>query len=83
MAESDEKMERRINVELREIFAVAYGVIEPFFDPENSWGGRTHEHLAYRTLHERFPDLTGEEVFIIVSAAKRVYASGGKPASAK
>ncbi|MDP2811808.1 MAG: hypothetical protein Q8O34_16845 [Rhodocyclaceae bacterium] len=82
MAESDEQKERRVSVELREIFVVAYEVVEPFLDPKNSWGGQTHEHLAYRTVHERFPQLTGEDVFIIISAAKRVYASGGRPAPA-
>lgn len=83
MTEQEERKERRVNIELREIFTVAYEVVEPFLDPRNSWGGQTHEHLAYRTVHERFPQLTGEEVFIIVSAAKRVYVSCGKPASAK
>ncbi|WIM05456.1 MAG: hypothetical protein OHM77_12335 [Candidatus Nitricoxidivorans perseverans] len=83
MAESDEQKERRVSVELREIFVVAYEVVEPFLDPKNSWGGQTHEHLAYRTVHERFPQLSGEEVFVIISAAKRVYAAGGRPAPAK
>lgn len=83
MAESDEQKERRVSVELREVFVVAYEVVEPFLDPKNSWGGQTHEHLAYRTIHERFPQLSGEEVFVIISAAKRVYAAGGKPAAAK
>lgn len=72
--------DRRVHVQIREIFVEAYDVIEPFFDPKNSWGGHTHEHLAFRALHERFPDLSGEQVFIIVMAAKRVFAGGGKPA---
>ena len=75
------KVERRINLRLREIFVEAYDVVEPFFDPENTWGGQTHEHLAYRALHERFPDLSSEEVMIIVVAAKRVFGSGGNPAA--
>ena len=54
-------------------------MVEPFFDPTNTWGGHTHEHLAFRALHERFPDLSAEEVLIIVIAAKRVFGSGGKP----
>lgn len=72
--------ERRKAPQLRTIFIEAYDVIEPFFSPDNAWGGYTHEHLAFRALHERFPNLSGEEVFIIVTAAKRVFASGGKPA---
>jgi hypothetical protein len=30
-------------------------------------------------LHERFPDLSGDQVFTIVDAARRVFANGGKP----
>jgi len=71
--------ERRVNTRLREIFVLAYDVVEPFFAPENQWAGQGHEHLAYRALHERFPELSGEEVFVIVSAAKRVFAGGGQP----
>ena len=71
--------ERRSNLRLREIFVEAYDVVEPFFDPKNTWGGHTHEHLAYRALHERFPDMSAEEVMIIVIAAKRVFGSGGNP----
>jgi hypothetical protein len=74
--------ERRQTPELREIFVLAYDVIQPFFDEANNWAGHTHEHFAYRALHERFPELSGEQVFIIVSAAKRVFGTGGKPASA-
>jgi hypothetical protein len=78
---SDDKpaAERRVNLRLRQVFVEAYDVLEPFFDPDNTWGGHTHEHLAYRALHERFPELSSEEVLIIVVAAKRVFSSGGKP----
>lgn len=73
--------ERRQSPELRGIFVEAYDVIRPFFDEANSWAGHTHEHLAYRALHEHFPDLSGEQVFIIVAAAKRVFGTGGHPVS--
>lgn len=69
--------ERRQDLELREIFVEAYDVLEPFFSPENQWNGHTHEHLAYRALHERFPRLTGAQVLLLVTAAKRVFANGG------
>jgi len=72
-------VERRVDLRLREIFVEAYDVIEPFFDPRNAWGGQLHEHLAFRALHERFPDLTAQEVLVIVIAARRVFGSGGKP----
>ena len=82
MTSSDEPgQERRRDGEIRELFIEAYAVLEPFFNPDNQWGGRGHEHLAYRALHERFPTLSGDQIFIIVDAAKRVFANGGKPAT--
>lgn len=72
--------ERRENPEIRAIFVEAYDVLEPFFAPQNQWGGHTHEHLAYRALHERFPQLSAHQVQTIVEAARRVFASGGSPA---
>lgn len=77
---SDVLAERRVSPQMREIFVLAYDIVEPFFAPENEWAGHGHEHLAYRALHERFPQLSGEQVFIIVEAAKRVFGSGGPPA---
>lgn len=71
--------ERRRDIEIRQIFVEAYDILEPFFDPSNQWAGRSHEHLAYRALHEHFPALSGDQVFIIVDAARRVFASGSKP----
>lgn len=71
--------ERRRDVEIRELFIEAYDVLEPFFDPANNWAGRDHQHLAFRALHEHFPKLSGDQVFIIVDAARRVFANGGKP----
>lgn len=71
--------ERRVNLEMRERFVEIYDILEPFFDPANAWAGHTHEHLAFHALHERFPDLSGEQVMVIVIAAKRVFNAGGKP----
>jgi hypothetical protein len=82
MSDADEDQpatERRVNIQVREVFIEAYDIVEPFFDPKNAWGGQTHEHLAFRALHERFPKLSGDEVLVIVQAAKRVFGSGGKP----
>jgi hypothetical protein len=72
-------VERRANLQLRTIFIEAYEVLQPFFDPANSWGGQTHEHLAYRALHEQFPSLSTQEVFVLVDAARHVFAAGGRP----
>jgi hypothetical protein len=64
---------------LRTLFIDAYEVLLPFFDPANSWGGQTHEHLAYRALHEQFPSLSTQEVFTLVAAARRVFSTNEKP----
>ncbi|MCX7146100.1 MAG: hypothetical protein NT042_07855 [Sulfuritalea sp.] len=71
--------DRRANPQLRTLFIDAYEVLLPFFDPANSWGGQTHEHLAYRALHEQFPSLSTQEVFTLVAAARRVFSTSGKP----
>jgi hypothetical protein len=72
--------DRRSNPELRTMFVEAYDIILPFFDQANNWAGHTHEHLAFRALHERFPDLSGQQVLVIVTAAKRVLGTTGVPA---
>ncbi len=72
-------MERRRDIEIRQIFIEAYDILEPFFNPDNQWAGRSHEHLAYRALHENFPKLSGDQIFIIVDAARRVFGTGAKP----
>jgi hypothetical protein len=64
---------RRQNTKLRTLFDTAYVMIEPFFDPDQGWGGHSLEHLAFRVLRENFPELSGEEVHTIVVAAHRVY----------
>lgn len=71
--------DRRANPKLRTIFIEAYAVLQPFFDPANNWGGQTHEHLAYRALHEQFPGLSNLDVHTLVSAARRVFSTRGKP----
>ena len=80
MTETTSGDEKRRDVEIRQLFVEAYDILEPFFDPANQWAGHGHEHLAYRALHEHFPTLSGDQIFIIVDAARRVFASGGKPA---
>lgn len=65
--------DRRRNTRLRAIFDTAYTMIEPFFDPDQGWGGHSLEHLAFRVLRENFSELSSEEVHTIVVAAHRVY----------
>lgn len=66
-------VDRRQNSKLRELFATAYALVEPFFDPEQGWGGHSLEHLAFRVLRENFSELSSEEVHAIVVVAHRVY----------
>ncbi len=65
--------ERRRSLRLRQIFDTAFVMIEPFFDPDQGWGGHSLEHLAFRVVRENFPELTSEEVHTLVVAAHRVY----------
>lgn len=67
--------DRRTNTGLRAVFAQAYAAIEPFFDPQGQWAGHNHEHLAFRAIQERFPELTPQDVLIVVTTARRVHAS--------
>ena len=55
--------DRRGSPQLRTLFVEAYDVLQPFFDPANNWGGQSHEHLAYRALHEQFPGLSAQDVY--------------------
>jgi len=65
--------ERRSNSKLRALFDTAYTMIEPFFDPDQGWGGHSLEHLAFRVLRENFSELSSEEVHTIVVVAHRIY----------
>ena len=67
--------ERRKNFTLRELVDKAYLIIEPFFDPANAWNGQQLEHLAYRVIRERLPQLPPADVQAIVTAATRIYRS--------
>jgi hypothetical protein len=72
--------ERRGNPRLRAVFVEAYDVLEPFFDPANTWAGQSLEHLAYHALRDRFPDLTKADVLILIMAAQRVFSGRARPA---
>lgn len=74
--------ERRGSPELRIIFERAYDIVRPFFDEKNVWAsGHGHESLAYRALRESFPELTPQQMAVIVTAAQRVFQSGGHVAA--
>lgn len=66
-------IERRTNTRLREVFDEAVARIRPFLEPGAGWGGHSLEHLAYRTLRERYPDLDRQEIHALLVGAVRVY----------
>ncbi|THF62369.1 hypothetical protein E6C76_18805 [Pseudothauera nasutitermitis] len=70
---TEPQAERRKYHHVREIFDEAYEVIAPFFARENRWGNATLDHLAYRVVRDRYPELSFEEVHVLVVASKRVY----------
>lgn len=78
MSDSTIDEDRRVTPAMRAIFVEAYDLLSPFFDPATSWAGQTHEHLAYRMLHEKYPGLAADEVLVLVTAAKRVFSTRGK-----
>jgi hypothetical protein len=73
MSEATVVAERRQNTNLRSIFDEACQLVAPFLDPEKAWGGAPMERLAYNALRDRYPDLSPEEVRVLVIAAARVF----------
>lgn len=72
---STQTLERRKHLRVRGVFDEAIMLIEPFFAPENHWGSNSLDHLAYRTLRNHYPDMSADEVHVLVVAARRVFAS--------
>lgn len=72
-------VERRTHMQLRAIFPAACEALRPFFDVDTQWEGQSHEHLAYRTLKEHFPELSTQDVYIVVTTTRRLFASGKFP----
>jgi len=63
--------ERRTQPHLRNIFDKACKITEPFFDPKQSWGGASLTMYARQTLREAFPNLTQQEIAILLSVVSR------------
>lgn len=70
--ERPDASERRRHHRVREIFEEAYPLIAPFFAPENRWANVTLDHLAYRVLRDHYPELSFEEVHVLVVATRRL-----------
>lgn len=76
MSDTGAFVERRTQLNLRAIFPTVFETLRPFFDPANNWAGLTHEHMALRILKEQFPELSAQEAYVMVTTAKRLYATG-------
>lgn len=48
-------------------------MLAPFFADENRWGNATLDHLAYRVVRENYPELSFDEVHVLVVASRRVH----------
>lgn len=68
--------DRRQFHRVREIFEEACARLAPFFAKENQWGNSTLDHLAYRVVRDHYPQLSFEEVHVLVVAARRVHTRG-------
>jgi hypothetical protein len=81
MSEPHISTERRVNTSLRSIFPAAFEALRPFFERATQWEGQSHEHFAYHALKEHFPELSSQDVFIVVATSRRLYAAGKAPSS--
>lgn len=63
--------DRRQNPRLRAIFDDARERVERFFHATEDWVGSSIEHLALRLVHEAYPDLSSQEVRILLTAIER------------
>jgi len=63
--------ERRNNPLLREIFEDACTIATPYIDPSKGIGGIAMTRHAYVALHERFPELSSQNLSILVHAVER------------
>lgn len=73
--------ERRRHLHLRDIFEDAYTFCLPFIDPKQGWGNQAMTRHAYVALHEKYPELTLQEVAILVPALVRVFGERSKLAN--
>ncbi len=63
--------ERRRNLKLRGIFPDARIRIDQFFHARTDWAGSPTDYLALRVIHETYPDLSSDEVRVLMSAIER------------
>ncbi|MDD5300460.1 MAG: hypothetical protein PHD65_08200 [Gallionella sp.] len=65
--------DKRIHAHLRVVFETACQITAPFFDPAQGWGGKPLTLYARQALHEKYPDLTQQDVALLFSAVQRFH----------
>ena len=65
--------DKRVNAHLRVVFETACQITAPFFEPGQGWGGKPLTLYARQALHEKYPDLTQQDVAILFSAVQRFH----------
>ncbi len=63
--------ERRRNFKLRGIFPDARLRINHFFHARTDWADSPTDYLALRVIHETYPELSSDEVRVLMSAIER------------
>jgi hypothetical protein len=65
--------ERRRHPHLRAIYEEVRGRINHFFHTGTEWANSPMDYLAHRIVHEAYPNLTSQDVRILVTAIERRY----------
>lgn len=70
--------DRRARPDLRGIFTEVCRITAPFFDPAHGWGSASLTLYARQTVREAYPELTQQDIAILLSAVHRYYANNAK-----
>jgi hypothetical protein len=58
------------------VYPPEYEALRPFFDRHTQWGSTSQEVLAYHTLKDHFPELSAQEIFVVIVTARQLFRSG-------
>jgi hypothetical protein len=70
--------DRRVQHNLRSIFEDACRITMPFFDTAQSWGGSSLTMYARQTLRDAYPELSQQEIAILLSGVTRFHKDNAK-----
>jgi hypothetical protein len=66
--------DRRQQRHLRDFFEGVRGIMEPFHGAAASWGNQDLSYLARRQIQESYPQLSLQEINVLINAVNRVLA---------